>query len=150
MKRFVPYLVLVALVLGSGCGHVARELACIQAPVAAPVTRSGDVVIQDTLRAVVDTEETLEPDPLIRSWDRLYVVRRRLLEYIGRSQNLPNDLSELRFPDDFIPYDQDAWRRKFRYTRGNSTFEVRSAGPDGCYDSPDDLIATHAAISLRP
>ena len=150
MKNFVPHLIVVAAVLGSGCGHGKRALACTPAPAAAPVPTTRGAVDQDTARGMVDTEETLEPDPLIRSWDRLYVVRRRLLEFIARGENLPEGLSQVLFSDDFIQYDQDAWGRMFRYRRGSSTFEVRSAGPDGCYDSADDLIATEATISRRP
>lgn len=150
MKRLLPHFTVVAAMLGSGCGHGPKVLACTPAPAAATVVGSRGAVDQDTAGGLIDTEETFEPDPLIRSWDRLYVVRRRLLEFIARGQDLPIRLADVLFPDDFIQYDRDAWGRMFRYTRGSSTFEVRSAGPDGCYDNADDLIATEVTISPRP
>jgi hypothetical protein len=150
MKKLVPCLVLLSAALGNGCAHGSTPMVCTPAPAAAPVAAPREGIGQDAPNGVVETEETLEPDPLVRSWDRVYVLRRRLLGLVQQRQELPDNLSKLLVPEDFIPYDRDAWGRAIRYTRGSSTFEIRSAGPDGCYDSGDDIIATAAMISPRP
>jgi len=36
----------------------------------------------------------------------------------------------------------DIWRMPVRYQRGAREFEVRSAGPDGAFDSDDDIVVT--------
>lgn len=100
--------------------------------------------------AVVDTEETLEPDTLRRSWDRMYVVRRRILQFAQRQGTLPTQLSEIMYSDDFINYACDAWNSPLHYVTRASRFEVRSAGPDRRLGSVDDLYADPDSISRRP
>jgi hypothetical protein len=130
------------------CGHAARILECGPAPVPAAES-AGASTARDSLHAVVDTEETLEPDLRIRTWDRIYVVRRRLLQ-ADAGGRVPGGLSELVHPDDFIDYVRDAWRRELGYTRAGSHFEIRSAGPDGCFNTADDIAATEASMPPRP
>ncbi len=40
----------------------------------------------------------------------------------------------------------DAWNNPFRYQEGEGSFSLRSAGPDGVFDTPDDLTNQNSAF----
>lgn len=68
-------------------------------------------------------------------------ISREVLTYAADGQGLPESLDALRR---FLPTSaafSDAWGRKIRYERlSDTSFRLRSAGPDGAFETADDIV----------
>ncbi|HET6763896.1 MAG TPA: hypothetical protein VFH27_09490, partial [Longimicrobiaceae bacterium] len=97
-----------------------------------------------------DTESDIWPDPVDRSNVRLSEVVRLLAEYHKARGAYPATMAEGLPPvgQRAIDYERDAWGTGFRYRRSEDGYELRSAGADHRFDTPDDLVVTH--LRQRP
>jgi hypothetical protein len=100
--------------------------------------------------ALSDSEEDLQPDPRIRTWERIYVVRGRVRRYFEREHHWPSSLEPVLFADDIVDYRKDAWDRALRFTVVGDGFELRSLGEDGVLSTGDDIVATTSEMPRRP
>lgn len=68
-------------------------------------------------------------------------LAREILTYTMDASGLPEDLSDLRrFRPQTAGY-LDGWGRTLRYVKlSESTFQLRSAGPDGVFETEDDIL----------
>lgn len=65
----------------------------------------------------------------------------RLIQAYAAEGGLPESLEALRRSQPAAASVADAWGRKVRYERTSDTgFRLRSAGPDGAFDTGDDLV----------
>jgi len=85
-----------------------------------------------------DTEETLYPHPAERTEYRMRSLAVRIGRYWSKNHKLPVRLSEL--PADSSNLRYDAWDRSIEYKFSDSTFELRSRGPDGIILTADDIV----------
>ena len=68
-------------------------------------------------------------------------LSREILSYAASGEGLPESLDALRRFQPAVASLVDAWGRKFRYEKlSDSTFRLRSAGPDGEFETEDDLV----------
>jgi hypothetical protein len=68
-------------------------------------------------------------------------LSREVLSYAGEGEGLPETLEALRRFHPTAAALPDAWGRKIRYERlSDSTFRLRSAGPDGVFETGDDIV----------
>src|SRR5512135_1286769 len=71
----------------------------------------------------------------------LETLAREILLYAGEAEGLPESLEALRRLHPAAASAADAWGRKIRYERlSDSSFRLRSAGPDGVFDTGDDIV----------
>ena len=64
-----------------------------------------------------------------------------VLVYASDGQDLPESLEALRRFHPTAGALPDAWGHKIRYERlSDDSFRLRSAGPDGVFDTPDDIV----------
>jgi hypothetical protein len=68
-------------------------------------------------------------------------LSREVLTYAADGQGLPESLDALRrFRPTAVAF-SDAWGRMIRYERlADSSFRLRSAGPDGVFETADDIV----------
>lgn len=65
----------------------------------------------------------------------------RLIQAYAAEGGLPESLEALRRSQPAAASVADAWGRKIRYERtSDAGFRLRSAGPDGAFDTGDDLV----------
>jgi len=68
-------------------------------------------------------------------------LSREVLSYASEGEGLPETLEALRRFHPTAAALPDAWGRKIRYERlSDSTFRLRSAGPDGVFETGDDIV----------
>ncbi len=68
-------------------------------------------------------------------------LSREVLSYTSEGEGLPETLEALRRFHPTAAALPDAWGRKIRYERlSDSTFRLRSAGPDGVFETGDDIV----------
>jgi len=68
-------------------------------------------------------------------------VSREVLSYANEGEGLPESLEALRRSNPMAAAALDAWGRAIRYERlSDSSFRLRSAGPDGVFESADDVV----------
>jgi hypothetical protein len=64
-----------------------------------------------------------------------------VLAYVSEGQDLPENLEALRKFHPTAGSLPDAWGRKIRYERlSDESFRLLSAGPDGVFGTPDDIV----------
>jgi hypothetical protein len=64
-----------------------------------------------------------------------------VLAYVSEGQDLPESLEALRKFHPTAGSLPDAWGRKIRYERlSDESFRLLSAGPDGVFGTPDDIV----------
>lgn len=84
---------------------------------------------------IVDTEETLWPDPRDREGLHLRTLSRQLQAYARDHGALPDSLSvlgaEISRPDE--------WGTAIRYEHTTAVLDLRSAGPDRRFGTTDDI-----------
>ncbi len=68
-------------------------------------------------------------------------ISREVLTYAAEGQGLPESLDALRrFRPTAVAF-SDAWGRKIRYEKlSDTSFRLRSAGPDGAFETADDIV----------
>jgi hypothetical protein len=131
-----------APLLSSGCDDPARDTVP-QRP------RPGDWVSSGA--AGPHTEYDYNPRPEDRTAARVGLVWNVLRRSLREKGRLPATLEE-EFGDMRIGVDpyHDGWGHELRYTPRGDRFELRAAGPDGCFGTGDDLIATETEALPRP
>lgn len=68
-------------------------------------------------------------------------LSREVLSYAADGEGLPESLEALRRFHPTAAALPDAWGRKIRYERlSDSSFRLRSAGPDGAFETEDDIV----------
>jgi len=69
-------------------------------------------------------------------------VAREILSYAAGEQGLPEDLKDIQRSRPSLGMGLlDAWGRPIKYERlSDSSFRLRSAGPDGVFDTADDIV----------
>jgi hypothetical protein len=68
-------------------------------------------------------------------------LSREILTYATEGDGLPGSLDALRRFHPTASAVTDAWGRKIRYERlSDSSFRLRSAGPDGTFETEDDIV----------
>jgi len=71
----------------------------------------------------------------------LETLAREIFLYAGETEGLPESLEALRRLHPAAASAADAWGRRIRYERlSDSSFRLRSAGPDGVFDNADDIV----------
>ena len=71
----------------------------------------------------------------------LEALSREVLSFAGEGQGLPESLDALRRFHPTAGSLPDAWGRKIRYERlSDDGFRLRSAGPDGAFETDDDIV----------
>jgi len=71
----------------------------------------------------------------------LEALSREVLSYASEGEGLPESLEALRRFHPTAAALPDAWGRRIRYERlSDSSFRLRSAGPDGAFETGDDVF----------
>jgi hypothetical protein len=71
----------------------------------------------------------------------LDALSREVLAFAAEGDGLPGNLADLRRFHPTAGATPDAWGRTIRYERlSDSSFRLRSAGPDGVFDTADDIV----------
>lgn len=92
---------------------------------------------------VVDTEETLWPDPVERTWVRLANLQDRIQRYRRQAGRFPASIEAmLPVPADRDALARDAWDAAFAFRLLARDYELRSSGPDRVIGTADDVVAT--------
>jgi hypothetical protein len=105
------------------------------------------LAVLNRYHTIGETEATLFPDPVDRTGLRLSYLNRHVEAFREEHHRLPRDLDELVSPDEQIPEGSDTdiridgWNRPFVYSLARSSYELRSAGPDGRYGNDDDIVS---------
>jgi hypothetical protein len=88
----------------------------------------------------------IEVDKYLQSKIKLTAVNleslsREVLTFAAEGEGLPDSLEALRRFHPTAAALPDAWGRKIRYEKlSDSSFRLRSAGPDGAFDTEDDIV----------
>jgi hypothetical protein len=124
---------LLALVLAA-CGS--RPSAVAQVHRSTPARADTPVVV------IVDTDETIWPDPGERTWVRLGSLQHLIARFEEENGRVPARLEEVLPRGEAPSYMYlDAWGSPIRYTATGTEYELHAAGPDGSYGTADDLRA---------
>jgi len=76
------------------------------------------------------------PTDLMMTQEAITRAEVRIEEFRAKHNALPDE----KVGEDLIAGCRDRWNRWLRYERvGRDDFEIRSAGPDGRFDTPDDI-----------
>jgi hypothetical protein len=68
-------------------------------------------------------------------------LSREVLSFAAEGEGLPASLADLRRFHPTAGSTPDAWGRAIRYERlSDESFRLRSAGPDGVFDTADDIV----------
>jgi hypothetical protein len=78
----------------------------------------------------------------------LYELSQHIDRVSRPAGELPTTLTQL--PDEFSPAGTDIWGHPVRYSPRGKIYELRSAGPDGAYLTPDDIIVSGEFGRDRP
>jgi hypothetical protein len=93
-------------------------------------------------RGVVDTEESLWPDPVVRTQVRLSSLQHLIENHERVRGTLPATLDEVLPPGEGpVVLEWDAWGNRILYSAGRGDYEVRAPGPDGGPGTADDIVA---------
>lgn len=117
--------------------------ACGGRPSASPPVHPLDTAPLDTpVVAVVDTESSIWPDPVDRTWVRLESVQHLIARFEQVTGRLPERLEEV-LPSESAPVAMrvDAWETPFRYDVIGTGYKISAAGPDRAFGTADDLQA---------
>ena len=98
------------------------------------------------------TERQYWPEPVARAEYRLSMLIERLGAHMREGHPFPTSVNEFAAPIAEVPWLStcDPWGHRVRVSRQGREFELRSAGPDGVFGTPDDLVKTGLAPSPRP
>jgi hypothetical protein len=68
-------------------------------------------------------------------------LSRAVLSYAAEGEGLPETLDALRRLNPAAVVALDGWGKRIRYERlSDSSFRLRSAGPDGAFETEDDIV----------
>jgi hypothetical protein len=68
-------------------------------------------------------------------------LSREVFSHAAEGEGLPESLEALRQFHPVAAVLPDAWGRRIRYERlSDSSFRLRSAGPDGAFETEDDIV----------
>ncbi|HVX87223.1 MAG TPA: DUF4190 domain-containing protein [Phycisphaerae bacterium] len=77
--------------------------------------------------------------PALQTYGNISTAESRIHDAYAQHMSLPTDDDGDTLIDDL----NDQWSHPLRYHRlGPTRYEIRSAGPDGSFDTPDDIIKT--------
>lgn len=94
--------------------------------------------------SVGDSVEALFPEPRERTQFRIRELERAVADFKRHHGEYPDSLRVL-IPDPQV-YDRaaerfDGWGHALKYTIVDRGYEIRSAGPDGQFGTPDDVVS---------
>lgn len=78
-----------------------------------------------------------------RTLFRMRTLKENVEQFAKVNGRMPTSLDEVVRPSDTpgeYSFRHDGWGRLIAYSRGQSSFELRSSGPDGVSGTADDLI----------
>jgi len=105
-----------------------------------------------SVQVMRETERHYWPEPVAREEYRLTMLTERLGAHLREGHPFPTSLEEFapRIPE--VPWLStcDPWGHRVRLGRQEREYELRSAGPDGVFDTADDLVKTGLAPTPRP
>jgi hypothetical protein len=88
------------------------------------------------------TEQHYWPDPKAREAYRLTMLQERMGAYVREGHPFPQRVDEFAPPVAEVPWLStcDPWGHRVRLSRTDTQFDLRSAGPDGVFDTEDDIF----------
>jgi hypothetical protein len=99
----------------------------------------------------VDTDLDINPTPEFTTDRRMRLVAGGITDFVELRGRRPTALSEIvGLPVErevLIPkayWLEDGWGREFRFSDSDTTFEIRSAGPDGMFGTEEDVVLVRA------
>ncbi|HVG44671.1 MAG TPA: hypothetical protein VM890_08070, partial [Longimicrobium sp.] len=97
-----------------------------------------------SVQVMRETERRYWPEPAAREEYRLTMLVERLGAHLREGKPFPASVNEFAAPIAEVPWLStcDPWGHRVRVARQGREFELRSAGPDGTFGTPDDLIKT--------
>lgn len=138
---------------------IAVSLSCARSPIRQPADSAPTRLPADTPVARVpqhptphgDTEEMLIPDPALRTWNRLWSLRRWAQRYVDQHGTLPPRLEDFApQPSRGVDQKRDGWGQLIRYRLQGTGYELRSPGADMQIGTADDMVATAERLPDRP
>ena len=113
----------------------AQAQACVDSVVGSPAM---------SLQVMRQTEQQYWPQPIPREQYRLTMLSERLGAHLREGHSFPVSVDEFAPPIAEVPWLStcDPWGHRVRVGRQGREFELRSAGPDGVFQTADDLVQT--------
>jgi len=119
-------------------------VSCVQDP--GEASDSAQMEAVDSLARIVDTDETLYPDPIDLTRFRMRQLQRLVTRYHAATGTAPDSLGDVLSPSLAPEYRsaalRDAWGSEFRLTQSGRRLELLSAGADHTLGTADDLLVT--------
>jgi len=117
--------------------------ACVDSVVGSPAM---------SLQVMRQTEQQYWPQPIAREQYRLTMLSERLGAHLREGHPFPVSVDEFAPPIAEVPWLStcDPWGHRVRVARQGREFELRSAGPDGVFQTEDDLVQTGLVPNPRP
>ena len=103
-----------------------------------------------SVQVMRETERHYWPEPVPREEYRLSMLQERLGAYLREGRPFPTRMDEFAAPIAEVPWLStcDPWGHRVRISRTDREYELRSAGPDGAFDTADDIVKT--GLAPRP
>ncbi|MDJ0520450.1 MAG: type II secretion system protein GspG [Planctomycetota bacterium] len=121
--------------------------------VALPAEPFAEVVKQEESTRMTIGEQTDQLAKVVNASAQVRRVRSKIDNHKNAKGALPAKLEELGTPAQPFDVRDDEWGNALRYAVDGETYDVRSAGPDGEFDTADDVNAetqkqldTHSAL----
>jgi len=95
-----------------------------------------------SVQVMRETEQHYWPELTARETYRLTMLQERLGAHLREGNPFPARLEQFAPPVAEVPWLStcDPWGHRVRFSRVDQQFELRSAGPDGVFDTADDLV----------
>ncbi|MFL5538707.1 MAG: hypothetical protein ACJ8J0_06920 [Longimicrobiaceae bacterium] len=121
----------------------AQAQACVDSVVGSPAM---------SVQVMRQTEQQYWPQPIPREEYRLTMLSERLGAHLREGHPFPVSVDEFAPPIAEVPWLStcDPWGHRVRVGRQGREFELRSAGPDGAFQTADDLVQTGLVPNPRP
>jgi hypothetical protein len=118
-----------------------RVEACVDSVIGSPAM---------SVEVMRQTERRYWPEPVPREQYRLSMLSERLGAHLREGHPFPASVDEFAGPVAEVPWLStcDPWGHRVRIGRQDREFELRSAGPDGVFQTADDLVVT--GLAPRP
>lgn len=98
--------------------------------------------------SLMDSEEEVFRDPSDQARIRLTFARQHLERRRSENRKMPESLEEVfvgMSKDRRAYLELDPWNRAIRLSLDSSGYQLRSAGPDGVFNSSDDVVVAGTA-----